>query len=544
MNGTTTALDQARRITGPLPRRVRRGRRGVSSVLSMMFLVLFGSLAAAMAVVAQGNLRTADSALKVSRALSAAETGLAFAARRLHSEGRRFITTRGVIDTDYAEDLWLGTVAAAEVDVLPPEGYVETGSPSGLLDALFEAHSVDADSQGITPEQGDETLPIRNDALGILWAPPIPVNNEAVPTYFRLKYEILADQPAIRVTSQGVDQNITRTLQLDFRIDKKIEFAVISPSRIMIGKNVRVEGPVGTRYGVIPGELSNENGDPLVMRSDFYYLDTVLDTKLDTFFTRLVDYDVDGDGRLRPDHPVEANGLGGFAYLVDLDGNEYVDDFDIFVSHYDANGDGRVVYDGVLSGGAEEFTDDLQLARLIDEAVPDRDGDGSITASDNALGYFDGALDINDIYAKVRGRLSFAVARSGAGGDQLLGQRRRAARDHHRNARQHADLVLQQGAERRRLRQRDNRPGPGRHQRRRHLHLARRDDLGGRSVGIAGGVRLLPAARLRGHGVHQRPHPEGHQRPVQELHVRRRDVARDQHGLRSRELELRRSARA
>ena len=45
-------------------------RRGVASILAMMFLVIFGSLAAAMAVVAQGNLRTADSAMKVSRALS------------------------------------------------------------------------------------------------------------------------------------------------------------------------------------------------------------------------------------------------------------------------------------------------------------------------------------------------------------------------------------------------------------------------------------------------------------------------------------------
>ena len=78
----------------------------------------------------------------------------------------------------------------------------------------------------------------------------------------------------MRVTSQGVDGDITRTLQMDFRIDKKIEFAVLSPNRIMIGKNVLVEGPLGTRYGVgRTSELDTENGDPLVMRSDFYYLD-------------------------------------------------------------------------------------------------------------------------------------------------------------------------------------------------------------------------------------------------------------------------------
>ena len=75
-----------------------RTRHGVSSVLAMMFLVIFSSLAAAMAVVAQGNLRTADSYMKVSRAMSAAETGLVFAQRRLASESSRFVVLKGVID--------------------------------------------------------------------------------------------------------------------------------------------------------------------------------------------------------------------------------------------------------------------------------------------------------------------------------------------------------------------------------------------------------------------------------------------------------------
>ena len=81
--------------------RMRRrlpGRRGVSSVLSMMFLVIFGSLAAAMAVVAQGNLRTADSSLKVSRAMSAAETGLTFAARRLSEDHKTLETFTFLLD--------------------------------------------------------------------------------------------------------------------------------------------------------------------------------------------------------------------------------------------------------------------------------------------------------------------------------------------------------------------------------------------------------------------------------------------------------------
>ena len=70
------------------PARLRR--RGVASVLSMMFLVIFGSLAAAMAVVATGNVRTADVSLRVSRSTSAAETGLVYVTWILEREAKRF----------------------------------------------------------------------------------------------------------------------------------------------------------------------------------------------------------------------------------------------------------------------------------------------------------------------------------------------------------------------------------------------------------------------------------------------------------------------
>ena len=70
------------------------------------------------------------------------------------------------------------------------------------------------------------------------------------------------------------------------------------------------------------------------------------------------------------------------------------------------------MYDSVRAGGLPvEFDVDLQLARLIDEANPDRAGiDGPSTPDDIALGWRDGVLDIMDTYAKIRGRLSFAVS--------------------------------------------------------------------------------------------------------------------------------------
>ena len=56
--------------------RAPESRRGIAAVLSMMFLILFGSLAAAMAIATKGNLTTAATHVRVLRAQGAAETGL------------------------------------------------------------------------------------------------------------------------------------------------------------------------------------------------------------------------------------------------------------------------------------------------------------------------------------------------------------------------------------------------------------------------------------------------------------------------------------
>jgi hypothetical protein len=391
----------------------------------MMFLVIFSSLAAAMAVVAQGNLRTADSYLKVSRAMSAAETGLVFAQRRLASESSRFVVKKGVIDKSYGDAMWDGSYDPADVTVLPPSGFTELNDPVGVAEALLNAHLEDLHTFLPDPgEPGDANLP-EIDNFGTLRAAPsaLMADADGLPQvdgpYFRLTYQPYdiagSDDSYILVTSVGYDRNITRTLQMLFQIDKKIEFAIIAPSRIMIGKNVRIEGPLGTVYGTVAGELDTEHGDPLVIRSDFYYLHANLNANLDIFFAQLALHDADGDGRLRLYHPTEQLGIAvDPAVMADSDGNEYVDDFDLFLAHYDLNPtDGRVVYSAALSGEAEEFFVDGQLARLIDEAYPDRDGDGFPgTASDTSLGWKDGVLDIMDTYAKVRGRLAFSVARA------------------------------------------------------------------------------------------------------------------------------------
>ena len=395
----------------------RPRRRGVASVLAMMFLVIFSSLAAAMAVVASGNLRTADASLRVSRATSAAETGLVYASWVLEREARRFVVLRGEINADYSQEIWSGDWSDSDsmpVEILPPEGYTMGTLPGSLAEAVRDAHLAGDHGEEILPEDTflpslaeDSTLDVR----------PIRISDETNAPHFRLRYEPVPGSPTIRVRSEGADGDIRRTLSMEFRIDKRIEYAVVSPNRIMIGKNVMIEGPLGTRYGENPGELNNGNGDPLLMRSDFHYLSEELDVALDEFNEIVQVTDVDDDGRLRPGHAVEGSALGSSGF-EDLDGDEFVDDFDLFLSEFDSDNNGQVIYDPDLASDAglgtfaNEFTDiDNQLARLIDNFKPDRNDDGVVDADDTRLGYRDGALNAWDRYAKVTGRLAFAVER-------------------------------------------------------------------------------------------------------------------------------------
>ena len=84
----------------------RSRNRGIVSVLAMLFIVVFSALAAAMAVVAQGNLRTAETYQRFNRALAAAETGMKFARFRVNRIARTVTTTHGEITPERADEHW------------------------------------------------------------------------------------------------------------------------------------------------------------------------------------------------------------------------------------------------------------------------------------------------------------------------------------------------------------------------------------------------------------------------------------------------------
>lgn len=367
--------------------RLGQHQRGVATVLAMMFLVIFASLATAMAIVSQGNLRTADTHLKVNRALAAAETGMQFITYRIKQVADEVETRDGLIDADNAGDLWI------EVR-------------TGLLDSLGgEFHNIEE------PYVDDGVLRLGPIAVGPV-APtfeatlaPHPLADEDYgspyyqrPPYSEMDPPVSSDDPLdarwVRVTVTAGDgaegKTIYRSIALDFKIDKKIRFAVLAKSRIMIGPNVMIEGRIGTRFM----ETNLTHGHPVMMQSDFLGLDTSLNVWLDELVGTLITNDVDGDNRIHLANATEIEGIPD-PQVLDINSNGYIDDYDFFLGHFDANADGRVSTIELVVAG------DIRAAQLLE--LIDTFGDAG------RAGYNDGFIDDDDRYAKIRGEVTIAA---------------------------------------------------------------------------------------------------------------------------------------
>ncbi len=141
-------------------------RRGVAAVVSMMFLVMFGSLAAAMAIATKGNIKTASTHVHVIRANSAAETGLVVARARLAEAASRFVVSKSTVDAQFGRDAWGGNPGGlGSVTILPPpSGFNEGGMPMGLARAVANHHAAD---QNVTGAAGVSTPVIGNAMAGV-----------------------------------------------------------------------------------------------------------------------------------------------------------------------------------------------------------------------------------------------------------------------------------------------------------------------------------------------------------------------------------------
>lgn len=446
------------------PRAVRKPRpaarqRGITAVLAMMFLLIFGSLAAAMAIVSQGNLRTADTHLKINSSLAAAETGMDLLAYRLNQVTQGDLdddvkfpgikTTEGLIhdgnslDADgNAYDLWL-TTANAMVTALAGESHFEGTDP------YVDVSTLGTDSFGraipmlvipaIALGGGDPPAPPAFSAT--MMPHPIPLAEQPSalgyddPFYDRPPYDgsdpdtgidwdvseaAPLDGRFIRVKVTGYDgpaglnefSRVYRSISMDFRLDKTIPYAVLSRSRIMIGRNVSINGNVGSIFT----ETDKLNGHPLQIQSDFVGLNSDLDDIISppnsshpgggTFHNELVANDIDGDNRLNVNNATEIQDWPGgqaAAVAADKDGDGYLTELDFFLAEFDTDTIDSRVTAGEFTSGVDAGISST-AAQLFD--LMDRAGDPG------REGYNDGFIDGDDLYAKVRGQVSLKATAS------------------------------------------------------------------------------------------------------------------------------------
>ncbi len=345
-------------------------QRGAVSVLAMLFLAIFASLAAAMAMSAQTNLLSADTNHHGNRALAASETGVQFARFRLASIADGVTTTKGEIEGDIADDLWtqvamqLYTAVGVESQFLdsPTISYDGEGVPQKVeLGRIRLGGATDDPTFRVTVEQH----PIDGENYGSAYYQRTPYNVGGAANLYTADGEaVTSANPVtnnyVRVTTVGTDGGVNRTINIDFRIDKKVRFAILSRNRIMIGRNVMVVGPIGSRYT----QVDHLHGHPIQMRDNFHGLDPTLDTWLADLKTYLGLNDVDGDNRVLVADERESAGLGDAAAL-DANNDGYVDTYDMFVLKYDSNNDGALSESEFSSGGN---LIDGQLWQLMNEA--------------------------------------------------------------------------------------------------------------------------------------------------------------------------------
>lgn len=401
-------------------RRTARRSRGSAAVLSMMFLVIFGSLAAAMAIVSQGNLHTADTHIKVNRSLAASETGMRMMMYRLSQATETVLTRSGTvwdptastyITTLNSSDL-SGDASGMPVDVLMGHADAIWNEVAATLATEFAGELHNQQEPYI---DGDGVLHVGPIAVGpnapsftATFTPhPIAGEDYGSDYYSRPPYTDLGvtaanplDARFVRVTIEAYDgvigSRVHRSVSMDFQLVKRIEYAVLSRSRVMLGRNVMIEGRVGSTFS----ETDLTNGHPLQIASDFYGIDPALDAQLDALLGSIIEDDQDGDNRLSIYNSAEVADYNDPA-SYDTDNDGFITEFDFFLTHFDTSSSPGQITISELEAEMDNL-DAQQLMMLIDTF-----------GSPNRAGYNDGVIDEFDRYAKVRGEVHIAADLAG-----------------------------------------------------------------------------------------------------------------------------------
>jgi hypothetical protein len=205
------------------------------------------------------------------------------------------------------------------------------------------------------------------------------------------------DARYVRVTSSGTYRGSTRSLAMDFKIDKKVKFAVVGKVPIQLGRNTIVEGPVAM--------ATASKYPPILQLPDFRHLDSTLATRIDQWSAFLKANHAGYDNRVSVNDEDEytvalANGFD------DHNDDGYLDDYDLFLNRFDTNDD-RAISAAEFINPSTGNSYDANLFSAIDSL-------GGPLTDDEPLrdGYEDGIIDNRDAYAKIEGQIVIATSSS------------------------------------------------------------------------------------------------------------------------------------
>lgn len=336
----------------------------------MFFLTLATTLGLAMYAASTTTTASATNLVEAERARTAAESGLRWAAWRF-TRMTRPKTTVGNITASVATTLW---------------PTIRTSISNDYAAMLTPAERTLTWSGG---KYKSASIAIGNTGGGATDARFV-VEMQQHPLYTGDPL----DARYIRVTSTGTYKSATRSMSLDFKIDKKVKYAIVGKVPIQLGRSTLVEGPIAM--------ATPDKYPPVYMLSDFRHLNSQLATKIDNFSAFLKLRHKGYDNRVSVNNPDEYNYAVSAGYS-DTNGDSYIDEYDLFLKHYDANNDKKI--------SSTEFTNPVTGQKYDADLFTAIDNLGGPLYTGDPLrdGYQDGIIDNRDGYTKVRGQIALAT---------------------------------------------------------------------------------------------------------------------------------------
>ncbi|MBC8108318.1 MAG: hypothetical protein H7Z14_17160 [Anaerolineae bacterium] len=356
--------------------RVRRIRRGAAAMLAMLFLVLFTTLSVAMLGLSTSNTQSASNLAEVARAQDSAESGLRWMQYRF-LKMQRPKTTVGNITASVASTLWptLQTAIVNDFGASTVNGSTNWNQLQNAAERPWTVTANEMTSAMINLDNGGGTFKLKITKHPIGAGDPL-------------------DARYIRVSCTGTYKLAKRSVAMDFKLDKKIKFAVVGKVPIQVGRDTIIEGNVA---------MATANKYPAIqMLSDFQHFDNALKTKVLNFETFLKNNHAGYDGRVAMSNTAEATAAANAGY-TDYTQDGFIDEFDLLVKQYDSNND-RKLSSAEFTNSSTGQSRESNLFQLID-------GLGAPLFSGDVIraGYQDSVLDTKDGYAKIKGTLTMTT---------------------------------------------------------------------------------------------------------------------------------------